>query len=189
MNCATLRTRSIGSTVLRCCFTVIGALFVAEWQSTTVEAIDPRCPLTEKAARQAILKLRTCPKAPITFSVPDPPNAERKGCWYCDLKNKRFWIVYEEGNGSHFTGGKFEPSAGDSWTARITFSKTLQRSLGPLGILREEKRATSPFPFPESGSARSLFRAANLALVSAIAQKCPEAFLSSFNRARRGVWG
>jgi hypothetical protein len=118
----------------RWCLLTTGVVCVVGWPSATVLAIEPRGPLTEEAARQAILKLGEYKKAPISFTLPNPPNAERRGCWYCDLKNKRFWIdVYQEGRSSCFAGGKFEPAPGGGWKARITFRKSLQPSLGPLG--------------------------------------------------------
>jgi hypothetical protein len=82
--------------VFRCWLPMIGALFVAGLQYAPVPTIDVRGPLTEKAARQAILKLGKYKHAPIVFSLPNPPNAERAGCWYCDLKNKRFWMTLAE---------------------------------------------------------------------------------------------
>jgi hypothetical protein len=111
---------------------IFGTMFLLI-TSRTASALWPGRLLTEEAARRAILKVGRFRSAPIIFALPSR-NAELPGHWYCDLKHKAFWIdVREAGGGSVYMGGKFEPVVGGTWKARLTFSKSLQPSLGPLG--------------------------------------------------------
>jgi hypothetical protein len=98
----------------------------------TVSALWPGRLLTEEAVRRAILKVGRFRSAPIVFALPKR-EAEVPGHWYCDLKHKAFWIDGREAGGVVLMGGRFEPATGGTWKARLTFSKSLQPSLGPLG--------------------------------------------------------
>jgi hypothetical protein len=96
-----------------------------------VWAIDPQGPLTEQAARQAILQVGKYKNASIVFTLPQGGAAD--GRWHCDLKHKRFWIDVDKPLTSESIHGVFERVGGQAWRARITQSAQFGFPPGPLG--------------------------------------------------------